>query len=58
MPSLKTYLLQPIDNTSIVLWRMVLGIVFWAETWGAIAVGWVREVYIDPPPFYIQFYRI
>lgn len=48
-------LFRPIDNTPIILWRMVLGLVFLFETWGAIGVGWVKQVYIDPPFFTFNF---
>lgn len=49
------YLFKPIDNTPIVLWRVVFGLVMFFETWGAIAVGWVKQVYIDPPAFTFSF---
>jgi vitamin K-dependent gamma-carboxylase len=49
------YLFKPIDNTPIVLWRVVFGLVMFFETWGAIAVGWVKQVYLDPPLFTFNF---
>lgn len=53
--NLRDYLFKPIDNTPIVLWRIVFGIVMFLETWGAIAVAWVKQVYIDPPLFTFNF---
>lgn len=52
---LRKYLFKPIDNTPIVLWRIVFGLVMFFETWGAIAVGWVKQVYVDPPLFTFNF---
>jgi len=52
---LKEYLFKPIDNTPIVLWRIVFGLIMFFETWGAIGVGWVKQVYIDPPLFTFNF---
>ena len=49
------YLFRPIDNTPIVLWRIVFGLVMLIETWGAIGVGWVKQVYIEPPLFTFNF---
>ena len=53
--SFREYLFKPIDNTPIVLWRIVFGLIMFFETWGAIAVGWVKQVYIDPPLFTFNF---
>jgi len=52
---IQALLFKPIDNVAIVLWSVVLGLVFLAETWGAIAVGWVKQVYVDPPNFTFNF---
>lgn len=51
----QNFLFKQIDNTPIVLWRVVFGLVMFFETWGAIAVGWVKQVYIDPPEFTFNF---
>jgi vitamin K-dependent gamma-carboxylase len=51
----REYLFKPIDNTPIILWRIVFGLIMFFETWGAIAVGWVKQVYIDPPLFTFNF---
>ena len=37
------------------VWRIVFGLVLFFETFGAIAVGWVDEVFIDPPEFTFSF---
>lgn len=51
----QAYFFRPIDNLPIVLWRIVFGLVMFFETWGAIAVGWVDQVYIEPPYFTFNF---
>lgn len=53
--TINTYLFKTVDNTQLVLWRIVFGLIMFFETWGAIAVGWVKEVYIDPPLFTFNF---
>lgn len=43
-----TYLEQPVDNTSLVLFRMVFGLLIAVESFGAILTGWVRRGLMDP----------
>ncbi|PCJ66858.1 MAG: hypothetical protein COA58_05245 [Bacteroidetes bacterium] len=52
---LHTYLFKQVDNTPLVLWRILFGLVLFFETFGAVAVGWVQEVFIDPPEFTFNF---
>ncbi len=45
---LTRYLFQRIDNAQIIVFRVFLGLLLMAECWGAIATGWVKEVFVDP----------
>ena len=40
-------LFKPIDNAPLVLFRIFLGFLLFAESLGAILTGWVREVLVD-----------
>lgn len=44
----KQYFYRPIDNSQVVLWRMFFGFLMAAESFGAIATGWVKKTLIDP----------
>ena len=44
--SLKAYLSDPVDNTSLVIFRMAFGLLLAAEAFGAIMTGWVRRVFM------------
>lgn len=49
------WLFKPVDNIQLVLFRMVFGLLVALETGGAIATGWVKRTFIDPPftfPFF------
>lgn len=37
-----------IDNSGLVLFRMVFGLLITLEAWGAITTGWVRKVLVEP----------
>ena len=50
-------LFKPVDNTSLVLFRMSLGLLLFLETGGAIATGWVKRTLIDPP-FTLPFFDL
>jgi vitamin K-dependent gamma-carboxylase len=50
-----TFLMRERDATPLYLWRMVYGFVMFFETAGAVAIGWVKEVYLDPPNFTFNF---
>ena len=41
------FLFKPINNVSLVIFRIILGVLI-AESFGAIATGWVKRVFIDP----------
>ncbi len=41
-------LFKHIDNTGLVLWRVVFGLLITIEGFGAIATGWVKRTLIDP----------
>lgn len=48
MNQLTRKLLQPVDNTGLVLWRVMLGFLLTAEAWGAILTGWLTETFVEP----------
>lgn len=43
------FLFKQIDNTGLVLFRAVFGLLIAAEAFGAIATGWVRRTLVEPP---------
>jgi hypothetical protein len=43
------------DIAPIVLWRICLGVIFFVETVGGIAVGWVKSVFVKSPDFTFHF---
>jgi len=45
---LKSYLEQPVDNSSLVIFRIAFGFLIAAESFGAIFTGWVKRAFIDP----------
>ncbi len=38
-----------VDNAPLVVFRVLFGALMVAESFGAIATGWVREVFVEPP---------
>lgn len=42
------YWLQPIDNTQLILMRIILGLVIAADAFGGIATGWTYRAFIEP----------
>lgn len=52
---LYSFLFKPADNTSLVIWRVIFGLLLLIKTVGAIAVGWVKQVFINPPLFTLNF---
>ncbi len=42
------YLFEKVDNSGLVVFRIVFGFLLFAESAGAIATGWVKRVFIDP----------
>ncbi len=45
---LSTWLTDPIDNSSLILFRIAFGLLIAAEGFGAILTGWVRRTYVEP----------
>lgn len=43
------FLFKQIDNTGLVLFRAVFGLLITLEAFGAIATGWVRRTLVEPP---------
>jgi hypothetical protein len=43
------FLFKQIDNTGLVLFRAVFGLLIATEAFGAIATGWVRRTLVEPP---------
>ena len=39
---------RPVDNSPLILFRIIFGLLLFLEAWGAIATGWVRRAFIDP----------
>ncbi|GAB4396375.1 MAG: HTTM domain-containing protein [Microscillaceae bacterium] len=44
----RQYLFEPVDNSPLVVFRMIFGFLIMAEAWGAILTGWVHETFILP----------
>ncbi len=42
------FFFKPIDNSQIVLFRMLFGFLMAVESFGAIGTGWVKKTLIDP----------
>ncbi len=42
------FLFKQIDNTSLILFRVVFGLLITIEAFGAIATGWVRRTLVEP----------
>jgi hypothetical protein len=45
---LNKWLFTRIDNSSLVVFRILFGILITIEAWGAIFTGWIRRTLIDP----------
>lgn len=41
-------LFKPIDNAPLIIFRIFFGILLAIESFGAIATGWVKRVFITP----------
>jgi vitamin K-dependent gamma-carboxylase len=47
-PNMSSLWFKSIDNTPLVLWRVIFGFLIAAEAFGAIITGWVHDVLIAP----------
>lgn len=45
---LNKWLYTRIDNSALIVFRMIFGALLTLESWGAILTGWVRRVFIEP----------
>lgn len=45
---MKSFLLKPIDNAGLILFRFLFGLLISAECYGAILTGWVRANLVEP----------
>lgn len=42
----------PVDNSPLIIFRIIFGLLITAEAWGAIMTGWVRRAFIEPDYFF------
>lgn len=42
------YLFRKVDNSPLVIFRIIFGLLIVAECWGAIFTGWVQTNFVDP----------
>ena len=45
---IQRFLFKPIDNSQLIIFRVFYGLLICAESFGAIALGWVRRTFIEP----------
>ena len=45
---LDRFLFTQIDNSALIVFRIIFGILITVEAWGAIATGWVRRTLVEP----------
>lgn len=45
---LNKWLFQRVDNSSLIVFRIIFGVLITAEAWGAIFTGWIRRTLIEP----------
>ncbi|NIJ44081.1 hypothetical protein FHR24_000520 [Wenyingzhuangia heitensis] len=43
-----SFLSKKIDNSSLVVFRIIFGLVLTLEAWGSIFTGWIQKTYIEP----------
>lgn len=48
LSKIQHFFFKPIDNSQIVLFRILFGLLMAAESFGAIATGWVKKTLVDP----------
>lgn len=42
------FLFKEVNNSGIILWRILFGILLFAEAWGCILTGWLKENFVEP----------
>lgn len=42
------FLYKKVDNSSLIVFRIVFGLVLTLEAWGSIFTGWIERTYIEP----------
>ncbi len=42
-------LFRPVDNSPLIIFRIIFGFLIIAESWGAIMTGWVSKVFVETP---------
>ncbi|MDT0648432.1 HTTM domain-containing protein [Zunongwangia sp. F260] len=52
---LNRWLFKHIDNSALVVFRILFGMLITIEAWGAIFSGWIQRTLIDPPKFTFNF---
>lgn len=45
---MKKWLFSSIDNSSLIIFRIIFGLLVTLECWGAIFTGWIRRALIEP----------
>jgi hypothetical protein len=45
---LKSALFKQVDNSPLIIFRIIFGFLIAAEAWGAIATGWIKRTLIEP----------
>ncbi len=45
---MKAWLFKAVDNSPLIIFRIIFGFLITCESWGAIATGWVHRVLIEP----------
>lgn len=45
---LKSVLFRRVDNSPLIVFRVIFGFLIAAEAWGAIATGWIKRTLIEP----------
>ncbi len=46
--NLNNVLFKQVDNSSLIVFRIIFGLLITLEAWGAIATGWVRKTLVEP----------
>ncbi|MFN2260768.1 MAG: HTTM domain-containing protein, partial [Psychroflexus sp.] len=45
---MNNFLFKRIDNSALVTFRIIFGLLITLEAWGAIFTGWVRKTLVEP----------